>query len=174
MEILKYYISLFYLLILFVFSLFLKSCQILKDDPLYVGTWQFKERIITNDLTYSTTRTLILTRTTYEEVFVIQRENSGLVSGIFGTKGKLAFSRLYMTFKLEGLGTCVRDASDACTEDIEWFGDGTRYWSDNFQYFEISVKGEFEADELSLRLKRDLNNDHDLEDTGEDVEFTRI
>jgi hypothetical protein len=162
------------IILLFVLCCIITSCDSLNDDPLYIGTWQFKERIITDDLTYSTTRTLILTRSTYEEVYVIERENSGLVSGIFGTKGKLAFSRKYMTLKLEGLGTCVRDASDACTEEVEWFGDGTTYWNDNFQYFEKSVKGEFDADELSLRLKRDLNDDHDLEDTGEDVEFTRI
>ena len=158
---------------LFFIFIIIPSCDT-QDDPLYVGSWQFENQIITNDLVYNTTRTLILTRTTYEEVYIIRRENSGLISGIIGTKGKLAFSRYYMVFKLEELGTCVRDQSDACTEEVDWFGEGTQYWTDNFPYFKLTVKGEFDADELSLRLKRDLNNDHDIEDTGEDVEFNRI
>jgi hypothetical protein len=166
----------FLLVIVTVLMVFMivPSCDTGKEDPLYVGSWQFTERIVTNELTYNTTRTLILTRDTWEEVYMIQREGSGLISGIFGTKGKLAFSRLYMTFRLEGLGTCVRDASDACTEEIEWFGNGTQYWNDNLPYFQLLVKGDFETDELLLKLKRDLNNDKDTDDIGEDIVFTRI
>lgn len=159
---------------LFLLLIIVSSCDTGKEDPLYVGTWEFSGQIVTNDLTYNTTRTLILTRNTYEEIYVIKRESSGLISGIFGTKGRLAFSRVYMKFKLEGLGSCIRDVSDACTDEVEWFGEGTSYWTDNLPYFQIMVKGDFEADEVSLHLKRDLNNDYDTDDTGEDVIFTRI
>lgn len=159
---------------LFIIILVFPCCDTLKEDPLYIGTWQFKDQINTNDLVYNTTRTLTLTRNKYEEIYIIRRENSGLISGIFGTRGQLAFSRYYMVFKLKELGTCARDISDTCTEDVEWFGEGTQYWNDNFPYFEITVKGEFDADGLSLHLKRDLNNDHDTDDTGENVEFEKI
>lgn len=154
-------------------TLILFSCES-KDDPVYVGSWRTSGQVVTSDIVYNTTRTLILTRSTYEETYVIRRESSGLIAGIFGTKGKLAFSRYYMVFRLSELGTCVRDQSDACTEEVRWFGEGTQYWTDNSPYFEITVKGEYKVDGTKLFLKRDLNNDKDTDDTGEDIEFERI
>ena len=165
----------FYSTVVTVFiSLLFSSCEYQKKDPLFAGSWKFSENIVAGDLVYNTTRYLTLTKDTYEEIFIVQRERSGLIAGILGTKGKLAFSRYYMVFMLEELGTCVRDQSDACTEAVQWFGEGTLYWTENSPYFESTVKGEFEAGESTLYLKRDLNNDNDTDDTGEDIKFERI
>ncbi len=159
---------------LFIVLLIVTSCDSGKEDPLYIGTWQYREQIHTDDIVYNTTRTLILTKNTYEEIYFIQRETSGLISGIFGTKGKIGFSRKYIQFRLQALGTCVRDEMDACTDETEWYGEGTSYWNSNLQYYQLLVKGSFEADELTLHLLRDLNNDNDTNDLGEDIVFERI
>jgi hypothetical protein len=153
--------------------LILFSCES-KDEPVYVGSWESSGQVIASDIVYNTTRTLILTRSTYEETYLIQRENQGIIAGILGTKGKLAFSRYYMVFRLEELGTCIRDEMDSCTEAVQWFGEGTQYWTENSPYFESTVKGEYKVDGTTLYLKRDLNNDNDTDDTGEDIEFERI
>ncbi len=158
---------------LFLSCLVIPSCEN-QEDPPYIGTWQHKEQVNSDGQLYNTTRTLILTRNTYEETYLISRENSGLISGIFGTRGKLAFSRYYMVFKLEELGTCARGQFDTCTEEVEWFGEGTQYWTNNLPFYKMTIKGEYKADELTLHLKRDINDDHDLDDTGEDIEFERI
>lgn len=162
-----------YLVLVCLSILILFSCES-KDDPPYVGSWRSSGQVITSEIVYNTTRTLILTRSTYEEIYLIQRENQGIIAGILGTKGKLAFSRYYMVFRLGELGTCVRDQSDACTEAVQWFGEGTQYWIDNSPYYESTVKGEYKVDGTTLYLKRDLNNDNDTDDTGEDIEFERI
>jgi hypothetical protein len=165
---------LYNLLFLFLISVFIPSCQSLKDDPLFVGTWQFKNMVTANDLTFNTTRTLTLTKKTYEETYVIEREDEGTIMAIIGTKGDLVLSHTNITFLLKELGTCMEDASERCTNNVQWYGEASQYWIDNIPYFEITVKGEFEAGETTLRLKRDMNNDGDLDDTGEDIEFERI
>lgn len=165
---------LIYRIIVSLFITILPSCENQKKDPEFVGTWQFTENITSNELVYNTTRTIILTRNSYEETYLIQRENSGIISAIVGTKGDLSQAHSTLTFSLKELGKCALDESDACTDDVQWFGQGTDYFNDNIKYFETEVAGEFEVNGKTLRLVRDLNNDGDLEDTGEDVTFTMI
>ncbi len=162
------------ILIVTLFTLLTSSCELLRKDPDYIGTWQFTERITTNSLVYNTTRTLNLTKKTYEETYVIQRENPGTISAIIGTRGNLGMTHSNLVFTLEEIGTCAPDESDACTGDVQWYGEGTQYWLDNIPYFGKKVTGEYEVDETTLRLKRDLNNDGDLADTGEDVTFETL
>jgi len=164
----------FTLLILLLIYFLVTSCENLKNDHQYVGTWQFEEKISTGDLVFNTTRTLKLTKNTYEETYLIQRENSGSASAIIGTSGDLFLAHSNMTFDLKELGTCLVDASGLCTGSVQWYGQGNQYWTDNIPYFRLKVVGEFQADEATLLLTRDLNNDGDIEDTGEDVVFDRI
>jgi hypothetical protein len=160
--------------LIFIISLFIPSCESLKKDPDFVGTWQFSEKITSDDLAFNTTRTLILTMNSYEETYTIQRENSAVISAIIGTKGYLQMDRLSLIFELKELGTCTLDNSEICTGNVQWYGDGTQYWKDNIVYFKKTVTGAFEVIGNTLRLTRDLNRDFDYEDTGEDVTFEKI
>ncbi len=150
------------------------SCNSSKEDPLFVGTWQYSTSITTDGIVFNTVRTLKLTRSAYEETYVIRRESQGTISGIIGTRGDVVPAHTKLTFQLNGLGTCVRDELDACTETIAWFSEGSQYWLDNVKFYKTSVGGEFEADQATLWLKRDLNLDGDFEDPGEDVLFQKI
>jgi hypothetical protein len=149
------------------------SCENQKD-PLYAGTWQFTETVTADNLVLNTIRTLTLTKKTYEETFLVERENSTSVSEIIGTRGDLSQTHSGMVFQLKELGTCIRDASDACTGNVQWNGQGSKYWDDNIPFFKLIVPGGFEADESTLWLTRDLNNDGDTADAGEDILFERI
>jgi hypothetical protein len=165
----------FYNLLLFLLvPVIIPSCQSLKDDALFTGTWQHKDVVTADELVFNTTRILTLTKKTYEETYVIVRADEGIISAIIGTKGDLVLSHSNITFLLKELGTCVLDASERCTSSVQWYGEGSQYWTDNIPYFKISVKGDFKADETTLWLKRDLNNDGDFDDTGEEIEFERI
>ena len=150
------------------------SCEKLKKDPEFAGTWQFTEDITSNDLVYNTIRTLILSGNSYEETYIIRRENSGSITAIIGTNGELTQARSLLTSYLKELGKCVTDQSGSCTGNVEWFGSGTVYYEDNIGYFETEVTGEFEVTGTTLKLMRDLNNDGDTEDTGEDITFQKI
>lgn len=150
------------------------SCEGWKDDPDYIGTWQCNENVSANDIVYNTTRTIVFTKKTYEETYIIKLENSSTITAIIGTRGNVARSRSNLVFELKELGTCVRDNMNVCTEAVQWYGEGSAYWADNIDYFEKKVTGVFEADGTTLRLSRDLNNDKDFEDTGEDVTFELI
>lgn len=164
---------LYSIFILFVLIL-ISSCESRIKDSYFIGTWQFTEKITSDGLTYNTIRTLILTRNTYEEVYIIERENKGSILAIIGTKGDLILSHSSLTFILKELGTCIKDASERCSENVQWFGEDTQYWTDNISYFKTEVRGDFTASEAILHLKRDLNKDGDFGDTGEDVEFQRV
>lgn len=155
-------------------TLFAPSCERLKEDPLFVGTWESREQIAIGDLTFNTTRTLVLTKKTYEEVYVIRIGNSSYISAIIGRRGDLAVKGTRMTFTLRELGTCATDTEGRCTADTEWHGSGSQYYSDNIQYFKLTLTGEFEAGEFYLRLLIDNNGDGDTDDQGEDVEYERI
>jgi len=159
---------------LLVFMTFaLTSCEKLKKDPLYVGTWEFSTLVTAGDLTFNTTRTLILTKKTYQEVYVIQLDNSPDISSILGTRGDLTVSKNKMGFTMNAVGECIKDTENKCTSDVEWFDKGTPTYNDYIQYIRESFTAEFEADQDYLRLIRDMNNDGDTEDTGEDIEYTR-
>ncbi|MDY0100001.1 MAG: hypothetical protein RBR81_12445 [Bacteroidales bacterium] len=153
---------------------FLNSCESLKDDPAYAGTWQYKETITSDNLVYNTTRTLVLTRRTFEEIYVIERENPPVISAIFGMSGDIRTSHTSFIFTLKALGTCVKDEMDMCTEEVAFYGPGTSHFDENIQYYSTEVPCEIDADQFRLRLVRDLNNDQDTEDQGEDIEFERI
>ncbi|MGB8492677.1 MAG: hypothetical protein WCE64_16605 [Bacteroidales bacterium] len=163
-----------YLLFVLIIPTVIISCHASREDPLFVGTWQYNASITTDDLVFFTIRTLKLTKNTYEETYLIRRESSGTISGIIGTRGDLIPAHRDLTFQLNALGTCVRDELDACTDNIAWHPEGSPYWIDNIQFFKPDVGGEFEADQATLWLKRDLNMDGDFEDPGEDVMFERI
>ncbi|MBW6500513.1 MAG: hypothetical protein K0B05_03885 [Bacteroidales bacterium] len=162
------------LLLIFSAVLFAYSCEKQKKDPLFVGTWESVEQIDIGDLTFNTTRTLVLTKKTYEEVYVIRIGNSSYISAVVGRRGDLSVKGTGMTFTLKELGTCATDNDGRCTADAEWYGPGTQYYSDNIQYFKLTLTGEFEAGEFYLRLRIDTNGDGDTEDQGEDIEFERI
>lgn len=163
----------FALLKLCFLSFLFFSCENQKD-PLYVGTWQFNETINTDNLVFNTIRTLTLTRKSYEETFLVERENSGPVSEIIGTSGDLVTTHSGMVFYLKELGTCIRDELDICTGDVQWFAEGSGYWTDNIIFFKLIIPGDFEAEESTLWLTRDLNTDGDTDDAGEDILFERI
>ena len=166
-------LPLYLILILFI-SLLIPSCDSLNKDPEFIGTWKFTEKITSNDLVFNTTRTLILTKNSYEEIYTIQRENSAVISSIIGTRGNIAMTHSTLVFELKELGTCALNESEICTGDVQWFGEGTRFWTDNIVYFKKIVPGVFEVTGTTLRLTRDLNRDGDYEDTGEDVIFELI
>jgi hypothetical protein len=155
-------------------SLTLTTCERLRDHPLYVGTWQYKEKIDVGDYTYNTTTTLKLTETTFEEVYIMQRDNSSTIASILGMKGKLEVKGNKMTFILNAVGEYVKDAQNNCTSSVEWFAKGSATYNTYIQYLQETVHGEFEADEDYLWLVRDRNNDGDTEDTGEDIDFERL
>jgi len=161
------------ILIIFI-SLLFSSCEALRKDPEFIGTWQFSEKITSDDLVFNTTRTLILTENSYEETYIIQRENSALISSIIGTKGTLVMARSNLIFELKELGSCALNESEICTGNVQWYGEGTKYWTDNIVYFKKTVTGVFEVIGTTLRLTRDLNRDRDYEDTGEDITFEKI
>ncbi len=162
------------LLIVTSAALLFTSCESWKKDPRFIGDWQFIEKITADNLVYNTTRTIKLTKNTYEETYVIQRENSAAISAIIGTRGDLGLTHTNLIFTLEEIGTCALDESEACTEDVLWYGAGTQYWTNNISFFERSVVGEYEIIENTLWLIRDLNNDGDSEDAGEDVRFEML
>lgn len=166
--------ALFVLITISFLMLLIPSCESLKNDPEFIGTWQFTEKITSDDLVFNTTRTLILTENSYEETYTIQRENSAVISSIIGTKGNLEMARSNLIFELKELGTCALDNSEICTGNVQWYGEGTQYWTDNIVYFKKTVTGVFEVIGTTLRLTRDLNRDFDYEDTGEDVTFEKI
>lgn len=159
----------FFLLILFAGT----SCE-RGGEPPYAGTWQFMETVTTDGQEFKTTRTLNLSRKSYEETFLVERVSSETVSAIIGTQGDLSTTHSSLVFYLKGLGTCVLDELDACTGEVQWYSEGSGYWNDNIRYFEEIVVGEFVVDGATLWLKRDLNNDDDTDDAGEDVIFERI
>ena len=161
-------------LLVLVISFMITSCEGLIKDHDYVGTWQFSEQISSDNLLYNTTRTIILEKNSYEETYIIQRENSSVISAIIGTSGNLKMSHSTIIFELKELGTCDLDESEICTGDVLWYGEGTQYWIDNIPYFEKTVTGVFEVTGTSMHLTRDLNGDGDYEDTGEDVTFEMI
>ena len=157
-----------------IITLLLQACSKFKNDPQFIGTWQFSEQITADDIVYSTTRTLTLAKSSWEETYVIKRQNSADISAIIGTKGTLGMSHTSLVFYLDELGTCVPDEMDKCTDQVNWYGEGSAYWNLNIQYFEKAVQGEYEVTDNVLKLKRDLNNDGDYNDTGENVIFQMI
>jgi hypothetical protein len=164
-----------FLLILIPFiTIIIPSCESLGKDPEFIGTWEFTEKITSDEITYNTTRTIILTKNTWEETYVIQRENSSSISAIFGTSGDVSYSHSHLTFDLKELGTCTLDENEICTGIVEWHGEGSDYWADNEQFFGKKVEGLYESGTSTMRLTRDLNNDGDTLDTGEDVTFEMI
>lgn len=163
-----YYI--FVVLLIFFFN----SCEVFRDDPDYIGMWQFSEQISADDLVFNTTRTIILNKNSYEETYIIQRQNSQVISAIIGSRGNLKTSHSTMIFELTGLGTCDLDESEVCTGDILWYTEGSQYWINNIIYFKKTVSGVYEITGKTMHLTRDLNADGDYEDTGEDVMFEMI
>jgi len=159
---------------LIILILFLYSCESFRKAPEFIGAWEFTEKITSDEITYNTTRTIILTKNTWEETYVIQRENSSSISAIIGTSGDLSYSHSHLTFDLKELGTCTLDKNEICTGIVEWHGEGSDYWADNEQFFEKKVGGLYESETSTMRLTRDLNNDGDTLDTGEDVTFEMI
>jgi hypothetical protein len=158
-----------------LFTVFLiPSCENLKNDPEYIGEWQMSEVLTADGILYSNIRSLVLTRNTYEEIYVIKRENSTSITAAIGTAGTLETSHSNLIFKLEELGTCVLDEQDACTNVVQWFGPGTSYFNDNIEFFEQTVAGEFDVSGTTLKLIRDLNNDDDTVDEGEDITLEKI
>ncbi|MZQ49669.1 MAG: hypothetical protein GT598_11780 [Bacteroidales bacterium] len=157
-----------------IVSLIIPSCESMKEDPAYVATWEYKDKIYLGDLTLNTTRTLTLTKTSYTEVYVVRRDNSSIVLSIIGLKGDISVKGNKMTFTLMELGECVRDTEDKCTSAVKWYGPETQFYKDNIKLFSQTIVAEFEADENYLWLVRDLNGDGDTEDNGEEIEFKRI
>jgi hypothetical protein len=167
--------KIFFLIAVLVISAFINnSCRSLNDNDLFIGTWQYVETLSADEVVYTTTRTLQLTKTTYEETYVIQRQNTGTISGIIGTEGRIRKSRYHLTFELKELGTCSRDSIDACTSEVVWYREGTDYWKENIDFFSLIVKCDFKTDDSTLTLTRDLNNDGDTTDEGENVVFNKI
>ena len=163
------------IVMLFIVSLIIPSCETLKDDPLYIGTWQYKDKIYSGELIINTTHTLIITKTTFHEVLIYQRDNSNTVMTLMGLKGDIEINDNEMTFKVSAFGECLKDEHDNCTSTPEWFAKGTETYNDFLSLgMQESFKGEFEADENYLWLLRDMNNDSDTEDNWEDIEFGRL
>jgi hypothetical protein len=152
----------------------LPSCDWFSEDPLWIGKWQYKDKIYVGDITYNTTTTLTLNESSFEEVYIITRDNSSEITSLLGLKGSLSVKNDIMTFTLSAVGECVEDAQQKCTSVIEWFPKGSATYNTYMQYLKETVTGEFEAEEDWLWLVRDRNKDGDTEDDGEDIEFERL
>jgi hypothetical protein len=167
--------SLIYIMILLIVSVIIPSCETLKEDPLFIGTWQFKDKIYSGELVINTTHTLIITKTTFNEVLIYQRDNSSTIMTLIGLKGDIEINGNELTFKVSSFGECLKDAHDNCTSTPEWFAKGTETFNDYLSLgIQETFQGDFEADEDYLWLVRDMNNDGDTEDSMEDIEFDRI
>jgi hypothetical protein len=151
----------------------LTTCERLKEDPLYVGSWQYKDKLYFGDITYNISRTLILTKTTYEEIYAMQRDNSGTITALLALKGDLIVSGSEFTFMLTAVGECIKDASQNCTSAVQWYAKGSATYNTYIQYLKETINGEYEANEDYLWLVRDSNIDGDTEDDGEDIEYER-
>jgi len=161
------------LLIIITLSVIMTRCEWFKNDPLYTGSWEYKDVVYAGDFVYNTTRTLTLTEETFREVYVMQRDNSSTIATILATKGEIEVTGNQISFTLNAVGECLKDAQDKCTSTVEWFPKGSVTYNSYMLYLEETYEGEFEADE-DLWLIRDMNNDGDTSDDGEDVEFERI
>lgn len=150
------------------------SCEWFRDDPLWIGKWQNRDKLYVGDITYNTTTTLTLTESSFEEVYIIQRDNSSEVTSLLGLKGTVTVKKNKMTFTLTSVGECVKDTQQKCTTAIQWFQKGSATWNTYMQYLKETYTGEFEADEDWLWLVCDRNKDGDTDDTNEDVEFERL
>jgi len=161
--------------ILLLVLLIIPSCETLKEDPLFIGTWQFKDKIYSGDVVINTTHTLKLTKSTFEEVIVYQRDNSSSVMSLVGMKGNISVKGTEITFTLTAFGGCLKDASDKCTSTVEWYAKGSAKYNG---YAALGLQevytGEADADVDYLWLVRDMNKDSDTEDTWEDIEFERL
>jgi len=162
------------LLIIITLSVIMTRCEWFKNDPLYTGSWEYKDVVYAGDFVYNTTRTLTLTEETFREVYVMQRDNSSTIATILATKGEIEVTGNQISFTLNAVGECLKDAQDKCTSTVEWFPKGSATYNSYMLYLEETYEGEFEADEDYLWLIRDMNNDGDTSDDGEDVEFERI
>jgi len=162
------------LLIIITLSVIMTRCEWFKNDPLYTGSWEYKDVVYAGDFVYNTTRTLTLTEETFREVYVMQRDNSSTIATILATKGEIEVTGNQISFTLNAVGECLKDAQDKCTSTVEWFPKGSVTYNSYMLYLEETYEGEFEADEDYLWLIRDMNNDGDTSDDGEDVEFERI
>lgn len=162
------------LLIIILSALLMAKCDWFSEDPLYAGSWQYTDKLYAGDFTYNTTTTLTLTEKTFEEIYMLQRDNSSDIVSILATRGTLEVNGNEMTFTLSAVGECVKDIHNDCTASVEWFEKGTPTYNTYILYLEEIVDGEFEADEDYLWLVRDKNNDSDTEDEGEDIEFERL
>lgn len=151
-----------------------QSCEWFSEDPLWIGKWQYNDKIYIGDFTYNTTTTLTLAESSFEEVYIIKRDNSSEITSLLGLKGSLSVKGSIMTFTLTAIGECVEDAQQKCTTAIEWFPKGSATYNTYLQYLKETYTGEFEADEDWLWLVRDRNKDGDTEDDVEDVEFERL
>ncbi len=150
------------------------SCSWFKKDPMYIGTWENRDKIYVSDKTFNTITTLKLTESTFEEVYIIKRDNSSEVVSLLGMKGNLEVKGDEMTFRLTAVGECVKDNQQNCTSAVEWFKKGSPQYNTYVQYLEETVKGKFEADEDYLWLLRDRNLDGDTDDAGEEMWFERL
>jgi hypothetical protein len=150
------------------------SCDWFREDPLYVGTWQYTDKIYAGEMVFNGITTLTLTESTFEEIYVLKADNSSEIGSLLAMKGDLDVSGNEMTFRLTAVGECIRDNQQNCTASVEWFQKGSSTYSTYMQYLKETVQGEFVADEDYLWLVRDRNLDGDTEDTGEDVEFERL
>jgi hypothetical protein len=170
----RFFCRLASLFALIMISLLMQSCEKLKEDPLYVGTWEYTDKIYSGDLVFNTTRTLILSKSSFQEIYTIKRDNSSEVITILATKGDLQVNNSTMAFTLKAVGQCLKDAQEKCTSAVEWFNKGSETYDSYVQFFAESYEAEFEADEDYLWLVRDLNDDGDVEEVGEEIEFDRI
>jgi hypothetical protein len=162
------------LLLCMVAVLILPSCDWFKEDALWMGKWQYKEKIYVGDITYNTTTTLTLDESSFEEVYIIQRDNLSEITSLLGLKGTLTVKGNKMTFTLTAVGECVKNAQQNCTTAVQWFTKGSVTWNTYMQYLKETYTGEFEVDEDWLWLVCDRNKDGDTDDNGEDIEFIRL
>lgn len=162
------------MIVLILMSVTVTTCDRQEGDPFYVGTWQYKEKVYAGEFEYNTTRTLVLSETTFEEIYLMQRDNSTTIASLLGMKGDLDVSGPEMTFTLKAVGDCIKDTQNKCTSSVQWYAKGSALYNNYIQYLEEIVDGEFEADEDYLWLVRDMNNDGDTDDDWEDIEFERL
>lgn len=162
-------------IIIILVLMFIPSCETLKEDPLFVGTWQFKDKIYSGDVVINSNHTLKLTKSTFEEIIVYQRDNSSSVMSLVGMKGNISAKGTKITFTLTAFGECQKDASDKCTSSVEWYAKVSAKYNG---YAALGLQeiytGDADADEDYLWLVRDMNNDSDTEDTWEDIEFEQL
>lgn len=157
---------------LFTAVFFFSTCEE-ETNPVYAGKWECIQKEYLGDFTFNITRTLILSKSGFEDIEIWKLDNSSDISSIRATKGTMAVNDDEITFTITEVGICVKNASNKCTDQIQYFPKGHTEFTNYVNAYAEIYTGEFEADEDYLYIQRDLNDDDDYDDMSEELDYDR-